>query len=125
VRAKEIIKKGTLLIDALIGYHLEGALRGAFKEVIEIMNASRKKIIAYDIPSGLEPTTGECFVPCVQAAVTLSLALPKTAFAHKEARKAAGKILIADIGIPDFLYEEIAPNSRPPFERHANSLIPL
>jgi len=125
IHAKRAIQNSTILIDALIGYHLVGAPRGVFKEVMEIMNATERPIIAYDLPSGVEPTTGECFTPCIQATTTLSLALPKKAFRYQKVRKTAGKVFIADIGIPSFLYEKIAPHSRPSLERHANSLVTL
>jgi len=112
-KARWVIEHSTVLIDALIGYHLDGPPRGLFKEVIELMNKSGKKIIAYDLPSGIDATTGECLHPCIQARATLSLALPKRAFKVKKSTVACGKIFLADIGIPNFLYDRIHGGSRP------------
>jgi len=114
-----------ILIDSLIGYHLEGVPRGIFREAIEAMNSSGKKIIAYDLPSGVDPDTGACLEPCVQAFATLSLAMPKKLFATEEGKAKSGQVFMADIGIPHFLYDMIAPGSRPPFEKFENSLIVL
>ncbi|PIR74789.1 MAG: NAD(P)H-hydrate epimerase [Candidatus Magasanikbacteria bacterium CG10_big_fil_rev_8_21_14_0_10_47_10] len=115
-KACRLIGISDILIDALIGYHLDGTPRGVFKEVIKLINATGKKIIAYDLPSGIDATSGECRSLCVQAYATLSLALPKRAFRIKKSRAACGRIFIADIGIPEFLYDEISSGSRPVFE---------
>jgi len=123
--AEQRIMTSDVLIDALIGYHLEGAPKGIFKEAVEAMNKSKKKIIAYDLPSGVDASTGECLSPCILAFATLSLAMPKKAFQIAEGKKVNGEVFIADIGIPDFLYNMIAQNSRPAFEDYTDSLIVL
>lgn len=121
-KADVLIKKSDILIDSLIGYHLDGNVRGKFAELIEIMNRSKKKIISYDLPSGIDATTGKCLGICIKAYATLTLALPKKIFKTKEGRKMSGKVFLADIGIPTFLYDKIKPclpagrkNSRPEF----------
>ena len=113
------------MIDALIGYHLEGVPHGVFKETIELINQTEGKIISYDLPSGIDATTGVCMSPCVRAAVTLSLAIPKRAFQSEEGKDMSGQIFVADIGIPRFLYDQIIPSSRPAFEKNEDSLIIL
>lgn len=115
-RVAQLINKSDILIDSLIGYHLKGAPRGLFKEVIEMMNASKKKIIAYDIPSGMEATSGKCYEPCIKAWATLTLAVPKKAFKNKKAKVSVGKLFLGDIGIPKFLYDKIKKRSKPDFK---------
>jgi len=124
-RTKQAIRESDIIIDALIGYHLEGVPRGVFKELIEMMNESGKRIIAYDLPSGVNATTGECLEPCIQAFATLSLAMPKKVFETEQGRAASGKVFVADIGIPEFLYNQIAQGSRPDFEKFEDSLVTL
>jgi NAD(P)H-hydrate epimerase len=116
-RAKEIIETGEVLIDALIGYRLKGSPRGIFAEAVAAINASGGRIIAYDLPTGVEASTGRCLPPCVKAEATLSLALPKMAFLSEEAKEASGKIFLADIGIPAFVYHQIHPRLSSPFFR--------
>jgi len=128
-RAKQqAIKKiagADYLIDSLIGYHLQGSPRGDFKILIELMNAVPGKIIAYDIPSGLDSTSGKCLEPTIRAFCTLTLALPKKAFKTKAGQRMSGKIFLGDIGIPDFLYNMIKPGSRPRFEKGRNGVLNL
>jgi len=115
LQAKKEITKANVLIDALIGYHLGGKPRGVFQKVIEEMNRAKAKIISYDIPSGVDATSGVCLVPCIQAVATLTLALPKRGL--KKARKYFGKTVVADIGIPAFVYDRVKKGSRPPFDK--------
>lgn len=113
-KADVLIKKSNVLIDALMGYHLDGPPRGKFKELIEVMNKSKKRIISYDLPSGAS-AEGRCFKPCIKAHTTLTLALPKRIFKTKGGIKMSGNVFLADIGIPAFLYDKIKKNSRPDF----------
>tara|TARA_B100001971_G_C18055240_1_gene464934 strand:- start:243 stop:836 length:594 start_codon:yes stop_codon:yes gene_type:complete len=71
------IKVSNVVIDSLIGYHLDGAPRDAFADAIEQINKAEGTIISYDIPTGVDSTTGECLGTCVEADVTLSLAIAK------------------------------------------------
>jgi len=114
---KEQMTLADIMIDSLIGYHLKGAPRGVFVEVINLMNESDAEVVAYDIPSGIDVTTGECHDPCVKADVTLTLGLPKKAFLQKEAKKRCGKILLGDIGVPEFIYDQVSKGSKPPFKK--------
>jgi len=112
---EDIMSYSDLVIDALLGYHLEGAPRDDFADVIEHINTVQKQVIAYDIPSGVDATSGECLKPCIQAQATLSLALPKKCFQTDEGKVHSGDIYLADIGIPHFLYDQISSGSRPDF----------
>jgi len=106
INTKNKIKKTHIIIDGLIGYHLKGAPRKNFAKVINLINQSKKKIIAYDIPSGLS-VEGKAHKPTVKATATLSLGLAKKAFKNKKVRKYCGKIFLADIGVPEFIYKKI------------------
>lgn len=122
-KAMNLIGKADYLIDSLIGYHLRGAPRGDFKFLIELMNAVPAKIIAYDLPSGLDATTGECLEPTIRAYTTLSLALPKRAFQKKAGKTVSGKVFVGDIGIPRFIYEKVKKNSMPKFSKTHDGLL--
>src|SRR4029077_15621685 len=69
-----------LLIDGLIGYGLEGNPRDRVAAMIKDANASGRPILALDLPSGMNATTGEIYDPCIKATATITLALPKTGF---------------------------------------------
>jgi len=115
VKAEKLITEADVIIDALIGYHLQDNPRSRYAAVINFINNLNKKVIAYDIPTGIDATTGKCRQPCINSWVTLTLAIPKRAVLNKAAKKMSGRVYLADIGIPGFLYDKVAENSRPNF----------
>ena len=92
-----------LIIDSLIGYSLAGAPSGVYAELILWANATGARLLALDIPSGLDSTTGTADGPVIRADVTMTLALPKTGLASGK----AGNVLLADIGIPMEIYRRL------------------
>ncbi len=121
--AANMISSADVIIDSLIGYHLVGAPHGAISELIELVNTSEAKIVAYDVPSGVDATTGECLNPCITADITLTLALPKQLLQTETGKAKSGTVYLADIGIPAFLYDEIEQGSRPNFESGIITLV--
>ena len=94
-----------LLIDGLIGYGLEGNPRDRVAMIIKDANASERPILALDLPSGMNATTGEAYDPCIKATATLTLALPKTCFLSPIASPYVGDLYLADISIPRKVYQ--------------------
>ncbi len=115
--AKGLLKKyrGDLIIDALVGYGLKGAPAGWTKDVIEIINAHKIPVISLDVPSGLDATTGEVHKPCIHAAATLTLALPKTGLLNPDSKRVVGSLYLADISVPQMLYMEMGIDAGPIF----------
>ncbi len=96
-----------LILDALIGYGLHGAPTGLTADLIRAANAGGGKIIALDAPSGLDTTSGEIFNPCIRAAATLTLALPKIGLLGDSAREYVGELFVADVGVPPQVYAKM------------------
>ncbi len=94
-----------LLIDGLIGYGLEGNPRDRMAMIIKDANSSGRPILALDLPSGMNATTGETYDPCIKATATLTLALPKTGFLSPSASPYIGDLYLADISIPRKVYQ--------------------
>jgi len=94
-----------LLIDGLIGYGLEGNPRDKVAVMIKDANASGRPILALDLPSGMNATTGEAYDPCIKATATITLALPKTGFLTPGASPYIGSLYLADISIPQKVYQ--------------------
>lgn len=92
-----------LVVDAVIGYSLGGAPRGAAAEMIGWASEQDSPVVALDVPSGVDSTTGETPGLNVDADVTMTLALPKTGLDVP----AIGELLLADIGIPLAVYRRI------------------
>lgn len=94
-----------LIIDGLIGYNLQGSPRGRAADLINWANLQDGPILALDLPSGLHATTGEVFSPVIQAAATLTLALPKLGLKNAP-QPVVGELYLADIGVPPILYAQ-------------------
>jgi NAD(P)H-hydrate epimerase len=96
-----------LIIDALIGYGLSGDPRQPVAGWIDKANNSGNPILALDTPSGLDTTSGTPGNPCVRAAATLTLALPKSGLLTTQAAEYVGDLYLADISVPRELYQHI------------------
>jgi len=105
-----------LLIDALIGYGLDGPPRGAAAALIRLANSHPAAILALDAPSGLDATSGLVHAPCIRAAATLTLALPKAGL-MAAAKEVVGELYLADISVPPALYEALGIDLEPLFTR--------
>lgn len=104
-----------LLIDALLGFGLRGAPTAPVATLIRAANAHPAPTLAVDLPSGLEATAGTVFDPCVRAAATLTLALPKTGLLAPAARDVVGDLAVADIGVPPAVYARLGVTVGPVF----------
>jgi len=104
VTSQPELSSADVIIDALIGYGLTGAPRSPIAMWVTQANASAKPIIALDNPTGLNTTSGIPSDPCIRAAVTLTLALPKVGLLKEEAKPYVGMLYLADIGVPPELY---------------------
>ncbi|OGL14947.1 MAG: NAD(P)H-hydrate epimerase [Candidatus Rokubacteria bacterium RIFCSPLOWO2_12_FULL_71_22] len=94
-----------LVIDALLGYSVDGPPRGPVAELITRANAGGRPILALDLPSGLDPDSGEALAPCVRAEATLTLALPKRGLLAPGAQPYVGTLWVGDIGVPPSVWE--------------------
>ena len=96
-----------VILDALIGYCLTGNPGGWTKQIIEPINVEQHRVIALDVPSGLEAPNGKVFESYIRASATLTLALPKTGMRNLEASKVMETLYLADIIVPYSLYKEL------------------
>src|SRR5262245_36026468 len=94
-----------LVIDALLGYSQRGEPRGGAAKLIRW--SAGRRVLALDVPSGLELESGELHAPHVSAEATMTLAAPKTALAGPDAAGAVGRLLLADISVPALVYERL------------------
>ena len=99
-----------LVVDAVFGTGLSGEIRGLAKETIEIINESKAYVVAVDIPSGVDADTGLVSTTSVKADLTVCFGLPKLGIFLSPGKEFAGKTVIADIGIPQGVYEQVRPD---------------
>jgi NAD(P)H-hydrate epimerase len=95
-----------LVVDGIIGYSLSGAPAGVAAELIGWANESGAPILALDVPSGLDTTSGTVYDPAIQATATMTLALPKLGLEAPDAEAHVGELYLADISVPPALYSE-------------------
>jgi NAD(P)H-hydrate epimerase len=112
-----------LVIDALIGYSLRGTPQEPVATLIRQANASGTPVLALDIPSGLNPDTGEPSDPTIRAAATLTLAIPKAGLLKPAAREWVGDLYVADISVPPTVYRRLGLTVGPFFRR--GDIVPL
>ena len=100
-----------LVIDAIGGTGVQGALRGAALAAVEQINAADKPVAAVDIPTGLDCDTGQVDGPAIRADLTITFVAAKKGFDLGNARKYTGTVVIADIGVPSDLVSSISSES--------------
>ena len=106
-------ERADLIIDALIGYGLRSAPRNPVAKLIHWANGTGTPILALDVPSGLDATTGQTPGECIRPHWTMTLALPKTGLLPQR----TGQLFLADIGIPEQTYRRLGLSYVNPFAK--------
>jgi len=102
---------GDLIIDAMFGAGLSRPLAGVPAEIVAALNARGKPIVAVDVPSGLNGSTGSADGPCVQATSTVTFFRRKPGHVLLPGRLLCGAVQVADIGIAEATLATIAPRT--------------
>lgn len=94
-----------IIVDGLFGTGFHGKVDEPFASIIRAANESSLPIIAVDIPSGLNGTTGEANSTTIVAATTAFLGLPKTGFFLRDGWNHVGKLAFVDFGLQKEIIE--------------------
>jgi hydroxyethylthiazole kinase-like uncharacterized protein yjeF len=107
-KEKELVlsQPADIAIDALLGTGLQGAARGITARAIEAINQIEQRVVAVDIPSGVEGSTGKVLGAAVKAEVTVTMGLLKVGLMVPPGRNYAGEVEVIDIGIPQKFIDE-------------------
>ena len=100
---REHLERASVVVDALLGTGLQGEVREPARTAIELLNQAAKRVVAVDIPSGLDCDTGQPLGLAVRAEVTVTFARAKVGLLKAEAAPYVGRLVVADIGIPPSL----------------------
>ena len=100
------ISQCDLIVDAIFGTGLRGAVSGFVGNIITCINESGCPIVAVDLPSGLQTDIGATEGVCISAAYTVAIGLPKRGLLLHPGTDAAGEVEIADIGFPRSVVDE-------------------
>ncbi|BBB99890.1 hydroxyethylthiazole kinase-like uncharacterized protein yjeF [Bradyrhizobium japonicum] len=105
----QALGKPALIIDALFGAGLNRPVKGDPLEMIGAINANGTPVLAVDLPSGINGTTGAVMGAAVQAAETVTFFRKKPAHLLLPGRMYCGRVRVADIGIAAQVLDEIKP----------------
>jgi ADP-dependent NAD(P)H-hydrate dehydratase / NAD(P)H-hydrate epimerase len=99
-QGRELVdERPDVVIDALLGTGLKGAPREEAAQLIDQINAAGAPVLAVDIPSGVNASTGEVGGAAVRADVTVTMHGPKVGLAVAPGRFHAGEVTVAAIGL--------------------------
>ena len=111
-----------LIVDGVLGFSGRGDPRGTIAELIHFANSNPAPVLAIDVPSGLDATSGVPGDPSVRADATITLALPKSGFLNPKALAFSAEITVADIGVPASVLEAVGVTVLPTLFSRQSSL---
>jgi ADP-dependent NAD(P)H-hydrate dehydratase / NAD(P)H-hydrate epimerase len=100
------------VVDALLGTGLDRDVSGPLAEVIERINCASVPRFALDIPSGLDADTGQVLGAAIRASHTITFAHPKLGLLTTSGAERAGRLHVADIGVPAALVQAVGSSAR-------------
>ena len=90
--------KADIIVDGILGTGISGKIREPYASAIDLINKSKAFKLALDVPSGLDPDTGNVSDKCVKADVTITFHKMKVGMPKR--KDMCGTILVEKIGIP-------------------------
>lgn len=105
---EELFAGAALIVDALLGTGVKSEVTGVYAEAIDAINAAGVPVLAVDIPSGVDAATGRVLGRAVRADLTVSFALAKLGNVLYPGAELCGRLIVADIGMPDAVVAEAA-----------------
>ena len=106
-----IIDDCDIIIDALFGAGLDRDVSGEPRALIEAMSAAKESVLAVDLPSGINGTTGAVMGAAVKAVETVTFFRRKTGHLLMPGRAYCGPVHVADIGIPAKVLDTVRPQT--------------
>ena len=94
-----------LIVDAIFGTGLDRSVTGVAAAVIDLINASGRRVLAVDVPSGLDCDNGATLGCAVKAARTATFVARKPCMELEVAKAYLGTVVVVDIGAPVDLVE--------------------
>ena len=109
------LESADAVVDAILGYRATGMPHDGVLWLVDRVARASSPVISLDLPSGIDADSGRAPGAAVTAVATLTLALPKYGLLHGEGRSRAGRVYLADIGLPAALYRKLGLEPGTPF----------
>ena len=94
------ISAADIILDGILGTGARGAPRDTVARIITMINESRRKVVAVDLPSGVDASNGQVEGEAVRAALTVTFGAAKLGLLLHPARAYCGRLMVAEIGFP-------------------------
>ncbi len=127
LRQLAALRPADLHVDALLGTGLTSALREPIRPLVDWLNEQPPPTVALDLPTGLHTDTGQVLGAAVRADLTVTMAARKAGLLLGEGPRHAGRVEVAEIGIPRMATDRRLPApgcARYPADRHVRALLP-
>lgn len=102
-----LLENADWIVDALLGTGFQGEVREPYRTVISAINSSGRRVLAIDLPSGMDCDTGTTDGPCVRACLTATFVARKPGFDAVGAEQFTGRVEVVGIGLPPKLLDEL------------------
>lgn len=96
---EEALNTTDIVIDCIFGTGINKSINHPLDIFFNMVNESKKPVIALDIPSGINPNTGENDKNSLKVHTTLMLGFPKFGCVNNQNPKIVGNLQILDIGL--------------------------
>jgi ADP-dependent NAD(P)H-hydrate dehydratase / NAD(P)H-hydrate epimerase len=104
---KHQIADADVVVDAIFGTGLDRAVEGKYRDVIDTVNTSGKKVVSLDIPSGVSGDTGRMMGTAIKADYTITFGLPKFGNLFYPGCSLCGEQFVTHISFPPGLYQHL------------------
>ncbi|MDQ2817658.1 MAG: NAD(P)H-hydrate dehydratase [Candidatus Eremiobacteraeota bacterium] len=101
------LRSAALIIDGLLGTGSSGGLREPYRAWVNEINIASRDVIAVDIPTGIDASSGMVPGPAVSADATVTMAAPKVGMLLYPAASYVGELWVAHIGIPPAILADV------------------
>ncbi len=99
MKISSMLNGDSLIVDAVFGTGLKGSVEQEYLPLFEIINAMPNKVLAVDIPSGLDCDTGMPLGEAVEANTTATMVAMKQGFINPDSKRYTGNVVVVGIGI--------------------------
>ena len=103
--ARDVLERAELIVDGMVGIGASGALREPYAGLAELAGQAGAPVVAVDVPSGVDASTGEVEGAAVRATVTATMGARKTGLLVAPGAARTGRVELIDIGLGPYLEE--------------------